>query len=125
MSKTILKYQNYETILKAYLQLEEFANLSDLTINQKRIALTQLMNYLGDNGVYNFSDCIQRHVTNHIDQISYLTHATISGRLFIFRHFFNHLYQENITNYSKTILEMSYFQSSSQINAKEYCLFIL
>lgn len=100
MPKTILQYQHYETILKAYLQLEEFANLSDLTINQKRIAITQLMNYLGDNGVYSFSDCIQRYITNHIDQISNLTHSTISGRLFIFRHFFNHLYQEGITNYS-------------------------
>ncbi len=100
MPKTILRYQHYATVLCEYLHLEEFSNLSELTIKGKRTALTQLMNYLGDNGVYSFSDCLQKHVTNHINQISNLAHATISGRLFIFRHFFNHLYQEGITLYS-------------------------
>jgi len=100
MPKTILRYQHYATVLSEYLHLEEFSNLSELTIKGKRTALTQLMNYLGDNGVYSFSDCLQKHVTNHINQISNLAHATISGRLFIFRHFFNHLYQEGITLYS-------------------------
>lgn len=100
MPKTILLYQHYSTVLSEYLHLEEFSTLSELTIKGKRIALTQLMNYLGDNGVYSFTDCLQKHVTNHIDQISNLAHATISGRLFIFRHFFNHLYREGITLYS-------------------------
>ncbi len=100
MIKTILKYEHYATILNGYLQLEEFSNLSNLTIRGKRIALTQLTNYLGDNGVHSFSDCLQKHVTNHINQIGNLAHTTISGRLFIFRHFFNHLYQEGITPYS-------------------------
>lgn len=100
MSKTILQYQHYSAILSKYLNLEEFSNLSEPTIKMKRLALTQFMNYLGDNGVYSFSDCLQKHVTNHINQIRNLAHATISGRLFIFRHFFNHLYKEGITSYS-------------------------
>lgn len=100
MPKIMLQYNQYETILSKYLHLEEFSNLSKLTIVGKRIALLQLMNYLGDNGVYDFCDCLQKHVTNHINQISNLAHSTISGRLFIFRHFFNYLYQEGITLYS-------------------------
>lgn len=100
MSKTILHYHHFETVLGDYLTQVEFSTLSDLTIQGKRIALTQLMNYLGDIGVPNFSECHQKHVTNHINQISCLAHSTISGRLFIFRHFFNYLYQKGITQYS-------------------------
>lgn len=100
MSKTILRYHHFASVLGDYLNLAEFSTLSELTIKGKRLALTQLMNYLGDNGVYIFSDCLQKHVTNHINQISNLAHATISGRLFIFRHFFNYLHQKGITRYS-------------------------
>lgn len=100
MPKVILRYQQYATVLSEYLHLEEFSSLSVLTIKSKRIALIQLINYLGDNGVFSFSNCLQKHVTNHIGQISSLSTTTISGRLFIFRHFFNHLYQAGITQYS-------------------------
>lgn len=100
MPKTILRYQQYETVLSEYLQLEEFSSLSELTIKGKRIALIGLMNYLGDNRVYSFAHCLQKHVTNHIDQIGNLSKATISSRLFIFRHFFNYLCQADITLYS-------------------------
>jgi len=100
MSKTVLQYHHFAAVLSEYLNLEEFSILSDLTIQGKRVALTQLMNYLGDNGVYSFSDCLQKHVTNNINQIGKLSHSTISGRLFIFRHFFNHLHQKGITRYS-------------------------
>lgn len=100
MPKTILRYPHYANVLNEYLHLEEFSNLSELTIKGKMIALTQLINYLGDNGVYSFSDCLQKHVTNHIGQIRGLSTSTVSGRLFIFRHFFNYLYQEGTTQYS-------------------------
>ena len=100
MPKTILRYHQYATVLNEYLHLEEFSTLSELTIKGKRIALIQLMNYLGDNKVYSFAECFQKHVTNHIDHISNLSHSTVSGRLFVFRHFFNYLYQEGIIIYS-------------------------
>ncbi len=100
MPKTMLQYYQYATILSKYLHLEEFSTLSKLTIEGKRIALTQLINYLGDNEVYDFCDCLQKHIANHIDQIGNLAHATICGRLFIFRHFFNYLYQEGLAAYS-------------------------
>lgn len=100
MPKTILQYQQYSIVLSEYLHLDEFSNLSELTIKGKRLAIIQLMNYLGDNGVYGFSDCLQKHVTNHINQISNLANTTISGRLFIFRHLFNHLHREDITLFS-------------------------
>ena len=100
MPKTILQYQCYATVLNEYLLLEEFSSLSELTFKGKRLALTQLINYLGDNRVYRFSDCLQKHVSNHIEQISNLSHSTVSGRLFVFRHFFNYLYQKGITIYS-------------------------
>ena len=100
MPKTILQYQCYATVLNEYLLLEEFSSLSELTFKGKRLALTQLINYLGDNRVYMFSDCLQKHVSNHIEQISNLSHSTVSGRLFVFRHFFNYLYQKGITIYS-------------------------
>ena len=100
MPKTMLRYQQYAAVLNEYLLLKEFSALSELTIKGKRIAIIQFMNYLGDNGVYNFVNCLQKHVTNHIGQISSLSTSTVSGRLFIFRHFFNHLYQAGITQYS-------------------------
>ncbi|KAF0195172.1 MAG: Site-specific recombinase XerD [Bacillota bacterium] len=58
MPKTMHRYQHYEPVLNEYLHLEQFSTLSELTIKGKRIALTQLMNYLGDNGVYSFADCV-------------------------------------------------------------------
>lgn len=100
MPKTMLYYQQYAAILRDYLLLDEFSSLSELTVNGKQNVIIQLMNYLGDNGVYNFASCLQKHVTNHISQISNLSTSTISGRLFIFRHFFNYLYQAGITQYS-------------------------
>ena len=48
MPKTVLQYQCYATILNEYLHLEEFSTLSELTIKGKRLALTQLINYLGE-----------------------------------------------------------------------------
>lgn len=100
MLKTILHHHQFATILNEYLYQVEFSTLSELTIQGKRVAITQLMNYLGDNGIFSFSVCYQKHVTNHINQIKYLSHSTISGRLFIFRHFFNYLHQKGITQYS-------------------------
>lgn len=100
MSKTLLKYLQYEDILNNYLHLEEFSHLSEQTIKGKRVALVALMNYLGDNKVYSFTHCLQKHVTGHISQINNLSKSTISGRLFIFRHFFDYLYQTDIILYS-------------------------
>lgn len=100
MHKKTLRYRQYEDILNGYLNQDEFSSLSDLTIKMKRGALVALMNHLGDNGIYCFSDCQQTHITNHIEQINYLSKSTISGRLFIFRHFFNYLFQIKVASYS-------------------------
>jgi site-specific recombinase XerD len=58
------------------------------------------MNYLGDNGVVNFSNCRQKDVTGYLISLSHLSSSTISGRTFMLRHFFNYLNKEKITLYS-------------------------
>lgn len=100
MPKITLKYQGFKPILEEYLTLDEFKTLSSLTISAKRIALTSFLNHLGDNGITNLQDCLQKHVTSHLCSIATLSSSTISSRCFIFRHFFNYLYNEGITPYS-------------------------
>jgi len=100
MPKIKLKYPEFNTILNEYLNLDEFSTLSNLTISGKRIALSSLLNYLGDIGITNLQNCQQKHVTAHLCSIANLSSSTISGRCFIFRHFFNYLYKKGITPYS-------------------------
>lgn len=52
--KLLLKYDVYLDILEDYLSLNEFKNLSPLTISSKRLTITSLMNFLGGNGVMNY-----------------------------------------------------------------------
>ena len=99
-NKIFLKYDLYLDILIDYLSLNEFKTLSPLTISSKRLTVTSLMNYLGDNEVRDFSQCKQKHVTEYINSIANLSSSTISGRSFLLRHFFNYLNKENITLYS-------------------------
>lgn len=98
--KLLLKYDIYSDILEDYLSLEEFKELSPLTISSKRLTITSLMNYLGDIGIVDFSHCKQKDVTGYLISISDLASTTISGRTFILRHFFNYLNKEKITLYS-------------------------
>jgi len=98
-SKILLKYEIYSNILEEYLNLEEFKNLSPLTIASKRVAITSFFNYLGDNKVKDFHHCKQSHVTGYLSSLD-LSYSTISGRRFILRHFFNYLNSRNLTLFS-------------------------
>jgi site-specific recombinase XerD len=98
--KLLLKYDVYLDILEDYLSLNEFKNLSPLTISSKRLTITSLMNFLGGNGVMNFNNCKQKDVTGYLISLSHLASSTISGRTFMLRHFFNYLNKKNITLYS-------------------------
>lgn len=98
--KLLLKYDVYSDILENYLNLEEFKNLSPLTISSKRVTITSLMNYLGDNNINDFHFCKQNHVTSYLISISDLSSSTLSGRSFILRHFFNYLYRKKLTLFS-------------------------
>ena len=42
------------SVLQKYLNLNEFKNLTPLTISSKRVTISSLMNYLGDNNVTDF-----------------------------------------------------------------------
>lgn len=99
-NKLFLKHDYFSDILESYLNIGEFNNLSPLTISSKRIAITSLMNYLGDNGVVDFQLCKQSDVTGYLISISDLSSSTISGRTFVLRHFFNYLNNQKITLYS-------------------------
>ncbi|MBE1557203.1 site-specific integrase [Sporosarcina limicola] len=98
--KLQLKYVVYLETLEAYLNVDEFKTLSSLTISSKRVTITSLMNYLGDNNVDDFRHCRQNDVTGYLTSISNLSSSTISGRTFILRHFFNYLNRESFTLYS-------------------------
>lgn len=99
-AKILLRHEIYSGILEDYLNLEEFKNLSPLTIASKRLTITSFMNYLGDNNVKDFRKCQQRNVTGYLSSISDLSPSTISGRTFILRHFFNYLNRKNLTFFS-------------------------
>lgn len=83
----LLRYHSYSNILEEYLNLEEFRSLSPLTISSKRLTITSLMNYLGDNDVKDFQHCLQKNVTGYLSSLTGLSSSTISGRKFILRHF--------------------------------------
>lgn len=98
--KLLLNYDIYSDILQEYLNLDEFKNLSPLTISLKRLTISSLMNFLGDNNVMDFHFCKQDHVTEYLISISDLSSSTISARTFILRHFFNYLHRKKITLFS-------------------------
>jgi site-specific recombinase XerD len=100
MRKITLRYPEFETVIEDYLSLDEFRALSVLTILSKRIAITSFLNHLGDNGITGLQNCLQKHVTSHLSSIATLSASTISGRCFIFRHFFNYLHQQGTVPYS-------------------------
>jgi len=62
-AKILLRYNIYSDILEEYLNLEEFRNLSSLTISSKRVTITSFMNYLGDNNVKDFYHCLQKNMS--------------------------------------------------------------
>lgn len=99
-AKILLRYNVYLDILEEYLNLEEFRNLSPLTISSKRLTITSFLNYLGDNNVKDFHHCLQKNVTGYLSSIANLSSSTISGRTFILRHFFNYLNRGNLTLFS-------------------------
>lgn len=98
-NKLFLKYDYFSVIFESYLNISEFNNLSPLTISSKRLTITSLMNYLGDNGVVDFQLCKQSDVTGYLISITDLSSSTISGRTFVLRHFFNYLNNQKITLY--------------------------
>lgn len=90
-TKLLLEYPVYAFILGNYLNLDEFKDLSPLTISSKRLTLVSLMNYLGDNKILDFHHCMQKNVSGYLTSLNGLSSSTISGRTFILRHFFNFL----------------------------------
>lgn len=93
-AKILLRYNLYSEIL------EEFINLSSLTISSKRVTITSFINYLGDNNVKDFYHCLQKNVSGYLSSLDDLSSSTISGRTFILRHFFNYLYSKKLTSFS-------------------------
>jgi len=98
--KLLLNYDIYSDILQEYLNLDDFKDLSSATISLKRLTVTSLMNFLGDNNVMDFHFCRQNHVTGYLISIANLSSSTISARTFILRHFFNYLHRKKITLFS-------------------------
>ncbi len=99
-TKILLRYDIYSNILEEYLNLEEFKNLSPLTISSKRLTIASFMNYLGDNNVKDFQHCLQKNVTGYFSSLADLSSSTISGRTFILRNFFNFLSNKSLTLFS-------------------------
>lgn len=99
-SKITLRYPQYKSILDNYLSLPEFQEKAAETMRGKRVTITSLCNYLGDSGITSFQACTPRQVTEFMESISNLASSTKSGKLFILRHFFNYLYDENHTIFS-------------------------
>ena len=58
--KLILNDPIYPDIIIQYLNLEEFREKANDTMRSKRITITALCNYLGDNGLESIELC-QRH----------------------------------------------------------------
>lgn len=98
--KIILRYDLYQNIIQQYLSLAEFKDKAADTMNTKRLTIMELCNYLGDNGIFTFHDCQQKHVSEFLRSISSLATSTISGKTFILRHFFNYLYEQKLCSYS-------------------------
>ncbi len=99
-NKIVLRYQEYSPIITSYLALPEFEIKASETMRSKRVTVTALCNYLGDSKIFSFSRCSPKDVTGYLKSISHLSSSTKSARLFILRHFFNHLYNQKITMYS-------------------------
>lgn len=99
-SKIILRYSQYKSILDTYISLPEFQEKATETMRSKRVTITLLCNYLGDSGVTSFTECRPQNVTGFLDSISGVSSSTKSGKLFILRHFFNYLYDENYIFFS-------------------------
>lgn len=56
--KIVLRYPQYQEAVNSYLALEEFKSLAAETIRGKRITVTALCNYLGDDGTYRLEDAV-------------------------------------------------------------------
>lgn len=100
IKKLQLKSKAYESVLNDYLNLEEFQELSSLTLASKRITIVSFLNYLTEQKVSEIQDCLQKHVTGHLTSLAHLASATISSRTFILRHFFNYLHVHGKLPYS-------------------------
>jgi len=90
-TKIILHYPQYQNIITQYLCLDDFKDLAPDTMRFKRVTITSLCNFLGNNGIKSFEQCKLNHVTHFIESISALSTSTKSGKTFILRHFFNFL----------------------------------
>lgn len=95
-----LKYVEYQEILIKYLNLDEFSNLSPLKICHKKVDIISLLNFLGDCDVRSLNQLKPYFISEYLISISHLATSTIAGRRFIYRHFFNYLYQEDLISFS-------------------------
>ncbi len=98
--KIILCYPKYQSIIKQYLNLDEFKEKAAETMRGKRVTVTAFCNYLGDNGIESIDLCLQKHVVGFMKNISSLSTSTKSGKSFILRHFFNFLHSQKLILYS-------------------------
>lgn len=98
--KIVLRYPQYQEAVNSYLALEEFKSLAAETIRGKRVTVTALCNYLGDDETYRLEDCTQADVVCFMGSIFNSSTSTKSGKSFILRHFFNYLYECGSTGYS-------------------------
>lgn len=99
-TKIILHYPKYQSIIDQYLNLDEFKKKADETMRGKRVTITAFCNYLGDNGIESIDLCLQKHVSDFMDNISIFSTSTKSGKAFILRHFFNFLHSQKLITYS-------------------------
>jgi site-specific recombinase XerD len=99
-TKIILCYPLYQSIIKQYLNLDEFKEKATETMRSKRVTVTAFCNYLGDNGIKSIDLCLQKHVVGFMKNISSLSTSTKSGKSFILRHFFNFLHSQKLILYS-------------------------
>lgn len=98
--KIILRFQQYEKLISQYLNLDEFREKADSTMNCKRTTVVAFCNYLGDKGIVSMTSCRHKDVLGFMDSISALSESSKSGKRFILRHFFNFLYDQKIVLYS-------------------------
>jgi len=95
-----IRYPEHKLILDNYLNLNEFINLSPLTLKKKKVAIISLLNFLGDQDKISLNQLKPCDITNYLNSISELASSTISGRRFVYRHFLNHLYTKGIIIFS-------------------------
>lgn len=90
----------FKNIFEAYIQVQKELQLSNRTIQGKRIQIINFLIYLDQNNLIELNKLVPNDIMNYLETLSKYASATRSGFLFTLRDFLAFLYSKNFTETS-------------------------